>query len=113
MPTMQDRMAIEQIRLLSSVLFGQHYRLEVMVAVADSPSGKVCLSDLAEELGHRSVSNIQAPLRDLVRAGLLTRLPDGDTRRKWYRREASKAWEFAREAAASAPGLALAETPRP
>lgn len=100
-------MAIEQVRLLSDVLFGQRYRLELMVAIADSPTGKVCLSDLAEQLGHRSASNIQAPLRDLVRAGLLTRLPDGDSRRKWYRREKSIGWEFAREAVASAPGLAL------
>jgi hypothetical protein len=100
-------MAAEQIRLLSDVLFGQRYRLEVMVAIADSPTGRVCLSDLAEELGHRGVSNIQAPLRDLVRAGLLIRLPAGDSRRKWYRRENSTGWDFAREAAASAPGLAL------
>lgn len=107
MPDVRDEMTAEQIRLLSDVLFGQRYRLELMVAVADSPSGKVCLSDLAEELGHRGVSNIQAPLRDLVRAGLLTRLPDGDSRRKWYRRESSAAWDFAREAATRAPGLAL------
>ena len=102
-----DTMALEQVRLLSEVLFGQRYRLEVMVAIAESTTGQVCLSDLAEQLGHRGVSNIQAPLRDLVRAGLLTRLPASDSRRRWYRRENSLGWEFAREAARSAPGLAL------
>lgn len=107
MQHVSDEMVREQIRLLSEVLFGQRYRLEVMVAIADSATGRVCLSDLAEQLGHRSASSLQNPLRDLTRAGLITRAPDGDSRRRWYRREQSLAWDWAREAAASAPGLAL------
>jgi hypothetical protein len=90
------------------VLFGQRYRLEVMVAIASSTDGIVCLTDLARELDV-VVSNLQKPLRDLLLAGLLTRLPSGDSKRRFYQRNASLAWAFAVEIAASAPSKIYTE----
>lgn len=97
----------EQVRALSLVLFGQRYRLEVMVAIGRSADGIVCLTDLSRDLGV-TTSNLQNPLRDLVAAGLLSRLPSGDSKRKFYRRNTSLAWQFAVEMAEAASGLALA-----
>jgi DNA-binding transcriptional regulator GbsR (MarR family) len=67
-----------------------------MLAVADSEDGIVCLTDLARSLGI-SISNLQQPLRSLVATGLLTHIQAGDTRRKFYMRNPSAAWEWARE----------------
>jgi DNA-binding transcriptional ArsR family regulator len=78
------------------VAFGQRYRLELMLAVAESEDGIVCLTDLAKLLDI-SISNLQGPLRALIGAGLLTALPRGDSRRKFYIRNPSAAWTWANE----------------
>jgi DNA-binding IclR family transcriptional regulator len=96
----------EHLRTVSEVLFGQRYRLEVMLAIAFSEDGLVCLTDLARDLG-LTPSNLQNPLRDLVRCGLLSRLPPGDSRRRYYRRNESLAWAFVVEMASQAAGLGL------
>jgi hypothetical protein len=84
------------LRDKSQVAFGQRYRLELMLAVAASGDGIVCLTDLARELDV-SISNLQGPLRAMVGAGLLTPLPRGDSRRKFYIRNPSAAWTWAHE----------------
>lgn len=86
----------ERLRALSQAAFGQRYRLELMLAVADSSDGIVCLSDLAGTLGV-AISNLQQPLKALLTTGLLSPLPAGDSRRKFYIRNASAAWQWARE----------------
>ncbi|HUA40155.1 MAG TPA: helix-turn-helix domain-containing protein [Streptosporangiaceae bacterium] len=91
---------------MSEVLFGQRYRLEVMVAIASSRDGLVCLTDLAKDL-QLTPSNLQHPLRDLVRCGLLSRLPPGDSKRRFYQRNESLAWPFVVEMASHAEGLGL------
>jgi DNA-binding transcriptional ArsR family regulator len=96
----------EHLRAVSEVLFGQRYRLEVMVAIASSQDGLVCLTDLAKDL-ELTPSNLQNPLRDLVRCGLLSRLPPGDSKRRYYRRNESLAWPFVVEMASQAEGLGL------
>jgi len=98
--------ADDSLRALSDVLFGQRYRLEVMVAIASAEDGLVCLSDLAKALDV-TPSNLQKPLRDLTRAGLLSRMPSGDSKRRYYRRNESLAWAFALEIAGTADGLDL------
>jgi hypothetical protein len=97
--------SLDHVRALSQVLFGQRYRLELMVAIASS-DGVVCLTDLARQLDV-TVSNLQKPLRDLTLAGLLSRLPSGDSKRRYYRRNVSLAWAFAVEVAAGAESLGL------
>jgi DNA-binding MarR family transcriptional regulator len=97
----------EAVRALSQVLFGQRYRLELMVAIASSPDGLVCLKDLAAELSV-TPSNLQKPLRDLVAADLLSRMPSGDSKRRYYRRNDSLAWAFAVEMS----GKIATHTPR-
>jgi DNA-binding MarR family transcriptional regulator len=96
----------EHIRALSEVLFGQRYRLEAMVAIASAPDGLVCLIDLAQQLG-LTPSNLQKPLRDLTKCGLLSRLPPGDSKRRYYQRQESLAWAFAVEIASEADRLGL------
>lgn len=91
---------------MSEALFGQKYRLEVMVAIASSEDGLVCLTELAKHL-ELTPSNLQNPLRDLVRCGFLSRLPPGDSKRRYYRRNESLAWAFALEAASQAEHLGL------
>lgn len=96
---------VEQLRVLSRAAFGQAYRLEVMLAVADSGDGLVSLTDLARALD-QSPSNIQGPLRSLVSVGLLSDVPSGDSKRKYYIRNPSAAWDWAREMRQLATALA-------
>jgi len=88
--------SIEGLRALSRAAFGQTYRLEVMLAVADSEDGLVTLTDLAKAL-EISTSNVQVALRSLVSTGLLSELPKDDNRRKYLLRNPSSAWDWARE----------------
>lgn len=101
----------EQLRRLSRVIFKHSYKLELMLATGRAPSGHVCLTDLAAELALPSASNIQGPLKDLARAGLITRLPQGDSRRQFYRREESLAWLWVEELHAACMGLTLTDHP--
>lgn len=87
---------LTQLRSLSRSAFGQTYRLEVMLAIADSPDGLVTQTDLAQQLGV-SVSNVQGPVSSLVACGLLAEMPRGDSRSRYLLRNRSAAWEWARE----------------
>lgn len=86
----------QALRQLSRDAFGQTYRLEVMLAVAESPDGLICLTDLAQEL-RISASNVQLALQSLVKTDLVARLPRGDSRRRHYVRNPSAAWDWARQ----------------
>lgn len=87
---------LEAVRTLSRALFGQTYRLEVMLAIARSETGLVTLTELATDLDV-AVSNLQKPLGSLAAAGLIAPLPQGDSRRKFYIRNDSLAWEWVEE----------------
>nr|WP_238994873.1 winged helix-turn-helix domain-containing protein [Mycolicibacterium chubuense] len=82
------------VQALSGIVFGQKHRLAIMAAIAQS-DGLVNPSDLASELGFRSQSSIQVPLKDLTEAGLITR-EDG-MGRVFYRRNAHPIWAAALE----------------
>jgi DNA-binding IclR family transcriptional regulator len=86
---------IEWLRTRSRALFTQTYRLEVMLAIADSEGGLVTLTELSKLLGV-SASNIQKPLTSLIAGGLLCELPTED-RRKFLLRNDSLAWDWVRE----------------
>lgn len=92
---------VTELRYISKTAFGQTYRLEVMLAVADSEDGLVNLTDLARSVGQQ-VSSIQAPLRDLIELGLVSEAPSGDTKRKHYLRNPSSVWTWVRELAQAA-----------
>jgi hypothetical protein len=96
----------DAVRAMSRVAFRQDYRLELMVAIAESTDGIVCLTDLARVLDV-SISNLQVPLKNLITLGLITPLPRGDSRRKFYMRNPSPAWDWARELIESARSAAL------
>jgi DNA-binding MarR family transcriptional regulator len=86
-----ERSAMQE---LSKCLFGQVHRLAVMIAIARAPKSGVNPTDLAADL-RLPQSALQAPLRDLVGAGLLQREPSG--RRNRYRRVDSLAWDWVLE----------------
>lgn len=88
----------ETLRELSRQVFGQSHRLELMLAVARSEDGIVCLTELASSLGV-SVSSLQKPFQALVHARLISPLPDADSRYRFYARNPSAAWEWAEELA--------------
>lgn len=96
-----DDVEQKALRHLSKVVFGQAYRLEVMWAVANSVDGIVNLTDIAGQL-RLPVSNVQKPLSVLVDSGLLTELPQGDSRRKHLLRQPSSAWKWTEELCALA-----------
>jgi hypothetical protein len=100
---------VAELRRISKTAFGQTYRLEVMLAVADSEDGFVNLTDLARTIG-QPVSSIQAPMRDLIDLGLVSEAPSGDTKRKHYLRNPSASWLWVREMAWAAK-VAAAPTP--
>jgi DNA-binding MarR family transcriptional regulator len=84
-------MRSESMEEQSKLLFGQAHRLAVMAAIAQAPDGRVNPTDLTFQLG-LAQSAFQAPLRDLVAAGLLTRETVG--RRGFYVRQESKVWDW-------------------
>ena len=107
----------DRLRSLSRHLFGQHLRLEVMIAIAKG-DGLVCLTDLAATLGIANVSRLQRPLDDLKAAGLLQPAELGSMQgRRWFRRVPSKAWEWVIELDhvapddAGGPAIPSARTP--
>ena len=98
-------MSVDWLRERSRVAFGQAYRLEVMLAIADSVDGIVSLGDIAKTLD-LSPSQIQKTFSDLKQLGLLTELPAADSRRKFCIRQPSRAWEWAHEMARTAEAYA-------
>lgn len=96
-------MAFDQVELrrLSRAAFGQTYRLEVMLFVAES-DGFVTQTEIAQALGLSSVSNVQAPVRSLIDCGLLTPMPKTDNRSRFLARTDSPAWDWVRQLGAQA-----------
>jgi hypothetical protein len=92
------------MRGISKSAFGQTLRLELMLAIAASEDGVVCLTELAKELDV-SVSSLQRPFEAVVAAQLLTPLPDSDSRFRYYLRNPSAAWTWASELAGQAESL--------
>lgn len=103
--------SLEQLRARSTAAFGQSYRLEVMLAVAESTDRRVCLSDLARELD-LTTSNVQKPLRALIDVGLLSGPISADLRKKMYTRIDSPAWDWAYQLSGLKPGRALGQLRR-
>ncbi|MGL5824383.1 MAG: MarR family transcriptional regulator [Nocardioides sp.] len=87
---------VEELRRLSRAAFNQAYRLEVMLFIADS-DGFVTQTEVAQGLGLRSVSNVQAPIRSLIECGLLNPMPKTDNRSRFLARSDSPAWDWARQ----------------
>lgn len=91
-----DQGELESLRELSRSAFGQSHRLEIMLAIANSPDGLVTQTELAQQLGI-SVSNVQKPVSSLVACGLLSEMPRGDSRSRYLMRNRSAAWDWAGE----------------
>lgn len=87
--------APEGLRELSVNLFGNRYRAEVLLALAQADDRGVSMGDLAASHGV-SASLYQAPIHALVQAGLAVRLPqDPGERRKRYRRsDDDELWQY-------------------
>ncbi|WP_158942391.1 hypothetical protein [Streptomyces sp. ERV7] len=76
-------------------LFGNRYRAEVLLALAQADDRGVCMGDLAASYGI-SASLYQAPIRALVRAGLAVRLPrsPGERRQHYRRSDDNELWQY-------------------
>ncbi|MFI6061385.1 hypothetical protein [Streptomyces sp. NPDC051286] len=85
----------EGLRELSVSLFGNRYRAEVLLALAQADDRGVSMGDLATSHGI-SASLYQAPIHALVQAGLAVSLPqDPGERRKRYRRsDDDELWQY-------------------
>lgn len=95
---MADDIDLSVTRELSRQLFGgANYRIEVGAAIADS-DGLVCMVDLIRELGDPpGKSSVNAELKILEKAGLLSR-PDGRRSGRIYLlRQASAYWEMCKK----------------
>lgn len=80
-----------------------------MLAVARG-DGVINPGDLTEQLGFRAQSSVQAPLRDLTRAGLITRVPTSSGK-TYYRRNSSLAWAWVEEVAVTAQASPPSDRP--
>ena len=87
--------AQEELRRLSKAAFNQTYRLEVMLAIADS-DGIVTQRDVARSIDQPQ-SNVQLAFRSLIDCGLLVELPRADSRSRHLMRVDSPAWDWAGE----------------
>jgi DNA-binding transcriptional ArsR family regulator len=87
-----------ELRMLSRLAFGQGYRLELMLEIADTEDGVFSLTELARSLDV-TMSNLQRPLQDMLEMGLLSVLPDSGSRYRYYTSNPSPAWEWAFELA--------------
>jgi hypothetical protein len=92
---MSDEVDMSETRRLSHELFGgAQYRIEVGAAIAES-DGTVCMADLVKQLGDPpGKSSVNAELKVLERAGLLTRPAERHERRIELVREESPYWEM-------------------
>lgn len=87
-------------RRASLLVFGNRHKLELLAALAVAADGRVNLSELASEQ-QVAASVYYAPVNDLLRAGLVEKLPRTlPDRRRWYRRVEGTVWECMRSFAA-------------
>jgi DNA-binding IclR family transcriptional regulator len=87
---------VDSLREISRSAFGQTHRLELMIAIADSDDGVVSLTELARALGV-SISSLQRPFESVIATKLISPLPDVDSRYRYYTRNPSSAWAWAKE----------------
>nr|PPQ62039.1 hypothetical protein C5F59_39400 [Streptomyces sp. QL37] len=87
----------EQMRRVSAKLFGNRYRAELMLALAQAGTRGVCMGDLGLRNGV-SPGVYRAPMEALVSLGLVEALPAAaGERRRWHRRTAqSSLWPLLR-----------------
>jgi len=91
---MADDIDLTATRELSQTLLGAQYRIEVGAAVAES-DGIVCMVDLVKLLGDPpGKSSVNAELKVLERANLLTRPNIKKDRRVDLVRQVSPWWEM-------------------
>ncbi|WP_084599804.1 hypothetical protein [Actinoplanes subtropicus] len=85
-------MAEDLTRHVSSAVFGNKHRLELLLALFAAGEGGVCVKDLADSRG-APTSVFRPPLAALMAAGLVRRLPTlGHNRRVLYAFTDVRAW---------------------
>uniref|UniRef100_UPI003C7AD0CB hypothetical protein n=1 Tax=unclassified Streptomyces TaxID=2593676 RepID=UPI003C7AD0CB len=87
----------EQMRRVSAKLFGNRYRAELMLALAQAGAQGVCMGDLALRQGVPP-GVYRAPMEALMSLGLVEALPaTAGERRRWHRMTAqSSLWPLLR-----------------
>ena len=84
-----------RLQKMSAILFGQADLLAIMDYISQSDDGLINPAQLAADLGLRTQSAIQEPLRDLEDANLITALPN-DAGQTYYQRVNSLVWTWVR-----------------
>ncbi|GAA3348900.1 hypothetical protein GCM10020358_69110 [Amorphoplanes nipponensis] len=85
-------MAADLTRHVSSAVFGNKHRLELLLALFAAGEGGICVKDVADSCG-APTSVFRPPLMALVDAGLVRRLPAfGHNRRVLYAFTDVRAW---------------------
>jgi hypothetical protein len=88
---------VDEVRTVSSAVFGHRYRLELLAALASAGDDGVCVTTLAADRDVAS-SVFYPPLRSLMQAGLVRRTgPVGAGRRVFYAITESALWEGLRQ----------------
>jgi DNA-binding MarR family transcriptional regulator len=98
----QDTKAVAEMRALSRALFGgAQYRIEVGCAIAASELGRVCIKDLADQLGDPpGTGSVNTELKNLETAGLLVRtVREPGERRVFLTRQDCALWALCEELA--------------
>jgi hypothetical protein len=88
-------MGVDELRGLSSVMFGNRYRLELVAALALAKSTEgICLTLLAGDRGGMAASVYYPSARSLVAAGLARRVRvTGPERLVLYARRRGPSWK--------------------
>ncbi|WP_308465316.1 hypothetical protein [Rathayibacter soli] len=97
---MNEEERLEALRRMSKSAFGQSYRLELMLSIADSEDGFCTLTNLSKTLDV-TMSSLQRPFQALVELQLLSPMPDADSKYHHFVRNPSAAWDWAQELARS------------
>jgi len=90
-------MAGHRLRRVSSAVFGNRYRLELLLALANAGRRGICVKDLATS-SDVATSVFHPQLRALTAAGLVQRLPGtGPNGRVLYAMTSAGAWTGLRQ----------------
>lgn len=84
-------MKADEVREVSTAIFGNRYRLELLAALVKTSAG-VCASDLARELDVPA-SSLTTLLKALERKGLVGRQSHSSDRRVHYSVRPSPIWD--------------------
>ena len=89
--------AVQRLRLLSKLVFGQELRLALILAIGREKIDTFPQADLVVWVNARSFSVIERPFDSLRRSGAVTKVETTGTTANTWRRENSRIWAYGEE----------------